>query len=407
MVAKLDVCVRGVLCIAVLAAAWLFPSGAHAQAIVDARTLEFLPSPDHDRVTDGVAHVTFYSFEVFAVGESTPRQMVELGKPSPGADGYIRLDFVDRLSSPLIPGQEYQTRVTASGPGGTATSELSNVFSFTPTCTPVLSPPSASLGAAAADGIVTVTVAAGCDWTAVSSASWLTIESGTSGTGPGTVTFDAAANTGTGARSANLTVAGRTFPVTQAGIGCSYTVSPTTRTSPAAGEAVSVSVTTGSGCTWTRTSNASWLTFDGATNRTGGGTVTVTVAANTGTSQRTAAATIAGRTLQVTQPGSPGCTYTVTPSSISVTASGGDRTASVNTGSGCTWAVSSVPSWITLPGGTRTGPGTVTLRIAANDGGARNATLRIANRTLGVSQTKTTLGAPTGLRVVGSADEND
>jgi hypothetical protein len=47
------------------------------------------------------------------------------------------------------------------------------------------------------------------------------------------------------------------------------------------------------------------------------------------------------------------------------------------------------------------------LRIAANTGGARNATIRIANRTLGVSQTTSTLRSPSGLRVVGSGGGSD
>jgi hypothetical protein len=45
--------------------------------------------------------------------------------------------------------------------------------------------------------------------------SWITITSGASRTGTGTVTFTVAANTG-GARTGTLTIAGSTFTVTQA-----------------------------------------------------------------------------------------------------------------------------------------------------------------------------------------------
>jgi hypothetical protein len=65
---------------------------------------------------------------------------------------------------------------------------------------------------------VTVTTTSGCAWTAGSNAPWLTITSGASGTGNGTVGFAAAANTGV-ARTGTLTIAGQPFTVTQAAVG--------------------------------------------------------------------------------------------------------------------------------------------------------------------------------------------
>jgi len=57
-----------------------------------------------------------------------------------------------------------------------------------------------------------------CPWTAQSNASWLTITSGASGVGNGTVTYAAARNaTGTG-RTGTMTIAGQTFTVIQSGI---------------------------------------------------------------------------------------------------------------------------------------------------------------------------------------------
>jgi hypothetical protein len=48
----------------------------------------------------------------------------------------------------------------------------------------------------------------------VSKASWITVTTGSSGSGSGTVTFSVAANTG-GDRTGTLTIAGRTFTVTE------------------------------------------------------------------------------------------------------------------------------------------------------------------------------------------------
>ena len=56
----------------------------------------------------------------------------------------------------------------------------------------------------------------------VSNASWMTVTSGASGSGPGTVAFSVAANTGA-ARTGTLTIAGQTFTVTQAAP-CTYAI---------------------------------------------------------------------------------------------------------------------------------------------------------------------------------------
>ena len=57
---------------------------------------------------------------------------------------------------------------------------------------------------------------AACTWTAASNASFLTITSGSSGSGPGTVNFTASGNTTCGSRTGTLTVAGQTGTATQA-----------------------------------------------------------------------------------------------------------------------------------------------------------------------------------------------
>jgi Zn-dependent metalloprotease len=84
-------------------------------------------------------------------------------------------------------------------------------------CTFSISPASASQPAAGGTGSVSVTAGAGCNWSAVSNAAFITITAGASGTGSGTVSYSVAANTGTTSRTGTLTIAGQTFTVTQAG----------------------------------------------------------------------------------------------------------------------------------------------------------------------------------------------
>jgi hypothetical protein len=87
------------------------------------------------------------------------------------------------------------------------------------TCIFSINPTSASYAASGGTGSVTVTAGAGCNWTALSNATFITITSGNSGTGNGTVNYSVANNTGTASRNGTLTIAGLTFTVTQAGTG--------------------------------------------------------------------------------------------------------------------------------------------------------------------------------------------
>ena len=88
--------------------------GASAQSITDARRAEFTPSTDHDAVdpSSGAPLVQRYVLEVFLPGSTTPVSTADLGKPAPGPDGFIRLDFVALLTTPLTPGVVYDATVS-------------------------------------------------------------------------------------------------------------------------------------------------------------------------------------------------------------------------------------------------------------------------------------------------------
>jgi Zn-dependent metalloprotease len=94
------------------------------------------------------------------------------------------------------------------------------------TCSFSINPTSASFAAAGGSGSVTVTTAAGCNWTAASNNSFITITSGASGSGNGTVNYAVAANTDSLSRNGSLTIAGLTHSVSQAGTGggCTNTI---------------------------------------------------------------------------------------------------------------------------------------------------------------------------------------
>lgn len=85
-------------------------------------------------------------------------------------------------------------------------------------CSYTIAPSERSFGAAGGTGIVTVTASAStCAWTAQSNTPWLSVESGSSGTGDGNVLYAVQTNQSTSADAGTLTIAGTTFTVTRAG----------------------------------------------------------------------------------------------------------------------------------------------------------------------------------------------
>src|SRR5205823_11333142 len=107
-------------------------------------------------------------------------------------------------------------RIAVDGYNGASGNITLNISQTVSGCTYSIAQTSASIASAGGSGSVSVTASTGCAWTATSGATWITITSGTSGTGNGTVGYSAAANTSTTSRTGTLTIAGRTFTVSQA-----------------------------------------------------------------------------------------------------------------------------------------------------------------------------------------------
>lgn len=103
------------------------------------------------------------------------------------------------------------------------------------------------------------------------------------------------------------------------GGGCTYSIAPSGASFSSGGGTGSISVSAGSGCSWTATSNASFISVTGGASGSGNGTVSYSVAANTG-GQRTGTITAAGNAFTVSQAAaSGGCTGTLYAGSLSGT----------------------------------------------------------------------------------------
>ncbi|MGH9941820.1 MAG: BACON domain-containing protein [Pyrinomonadaceae bacterium] len=174
-------------------------------------------------------------------------------------------------------------------------------YQFGAVCSYSISPTSQSLPGAGGAGSVNVTAGGGCAWTAASNASWITITSGASGAGNGTVNFTVAANNGT-ARTGTLTVAGQTFTVAQAAAAnCEAAIFPVVQPFNAGSGDGRLTVVTANNCGWMATSNADWLSIIAGASDSGTDRVRYTVAANTTGGTRTGTLRVAGQTFTVTQ----------------------------------------------------------------------------------------------------------
>lgn len=277
--------------------------------------------------------------------------------------------------------------------GGSAFAPIQDTDAFATcsgtACTFNVTPTSQSYGASGGSGTVGVTSPSGCTWNATSGASWITINSGTPGSGNGTVAYTVATNGTTSARSGTMTVAGKTVAISQAaGAACNYTVSPTSQSFTSAGGSATATVTTESGCTWTATTTTPWITINSGASGTGNGVVSYTAAANTGTTSRSGSLSVAGRTVSVSQTATATCTYTLSPTSKEFEFGGGTGTFNVNTQPGCTWTATTTTPWIAITSGASgTGNGTVGYSVEANPGtGSRSGSISAGGRSFSVTE---------------------
>ncbi len=120
------------------------------------------------------------------------------------------------------------------------------IQSTSTTCSFSISPESISINSSASSGNVSINTQAGCAWSATSNDSWITITSGSTGSGNGTLNYSVSANTSNNSRTGTLTIAGKTFTITQSGI-ANYALSGTvtsTAGTPLAGVTMTLSGST-------------------------------------------------------------------------------------------------------------------------------------------------------------------
>jgi hypothetical protein len=124
-------------------------------------------------------------------------------------------------------------------------------------CTYSLSAQSISVSAFEYTGSVNIIAPAGCYWSPQGNSYF--VWTGGEGRGNGTINYVVTHNNGAD-RVGSFTVAGITFTVTQAGLNCTYSVSPTNFTVDRHRQTGTINVVTQTNCTWSIFAN-SWITM--------------------------------------------------------------------------------------------------------------------------------------------------
>jgi hypothetical protein len=248
-------------------------------------------------------------------------------------------------------------------------------------CFAQISPSAATVAAAAGSGSITVQAQSYCAWNATTSTPWITLTS----IAANQVTYSYSANPGP-ARTGRIAFSEAiSFVLTQAS-GCTYTLSPTTQQFTSTGGSSSFTVTTAGGCSWNAVSNVPWITVTGGASGNGTAAVNYSVAANNGP-LRSGRIQVGDTYITIDQ--SNGCTYNVTPTSVSVGAGGGQRSVTVAPSSElCFWSASTTATWVTITAGTSgRGTGTVAFTIDSSSGSARSGSVTAAGKKVTVTQT--------------------
>ncbi len=251
--------------------------------------------------------------------------------------------------------------------------------------TPELSPQTATLGADGGTTSASLTLASNVTWSAVSSADWLQITSGASGSGSTALQVFAAANPTVTTRSATVTIAGRQFTVSQTGMPAEIAYTPEIFTTD--GGSMMIDVIAGGNAQWSATSGASWLTVALGESGEGDGFVFLIADPYNNTSQsRTGSVTVAGKTIYFTQ---RGYSLSISPQVAQIGSNSGAGEFGVAAPLSAVWEAVVTQPWITVLGST-TGIGNGTLRytVAANETGAtRSGKIIVSGQEYSITQT--------------------
>ncbi|MCB1132286.1 MAG: BACON domain-containing protein, partial [Verrucomicrobiae bacterium] len=227
-----------------------------------------------------------------------------------------------------------------------------------------LSPTSASTDLNGDSGMISITTDAGVSWTAVSNAPWITVVPA-SGISNGSVTYTVAPYNGVVSRTGSLTIAGRTFSVTQTGE--DVNLSPKTVGKAYSSDIVQVQVTALAATLWNVTPNASWISVIDDGNGFGDSTVTLAISTNPSFADRTGTVSIGTATFTINQVGTPNPVLDLLPPEATADPVGAYGNVAVLATPDAPWTAESLDPWLVISGGASgAGNGNIEYVVSAN-----------------------------------------
>lgn len=247
-----------------------------------------------------------------------------------------------------------------------------------------------------------------CEWSVAGLPSWLSVSDAEcsanppgampSGNAGGRVTLRAIKNSTSADREAQFTVGGRTVTVLQrSDSACSLSLSTNRLSARATAGSIPIDRLVSSGCAWSATSDAAWLSIGPATGTSATTSATISFLANgTGTARTgTIRFLAAGQTdpadavvLRVTQVQAGGCTYAVSPGAIAAGAEAGRYPVKLNASSTeCAWTAGTDSSWLAVGPGGEAGSRAVYISVQENRTPlARTGKVYVAGQVVTVTQ---------------------
>jgi hypothetical protein len=157
-----------------------------------------------------------------------------------------------------------------------------------------------SFGPDGGSGSVSITTSRDCTWSIASEAAWVSVNGTQGGQGEAVVRYDVAPNPVPSPRTGAIAVGEQRVQVSQAAAPCRFELNRSHDSIGPGGGRLMVNVVTLTGCAWSATSGAAWISVSAGRTGTATGTVGLDVSAN-GAAQRTGTVQIAGQTYTVTQ----------------------------------------------------------------------------------------------------------
>lgn len=207
---------------------------------------------------------------------------------------------------------------------------------------------------------VDVSVANIVQWSVSESIDWITVNGSTSRTGPGTVVIQAAANDTVYPRSGTVTIAGKTFSVSQKARGVELEYD--TKLFGTDGGSESISIHPDGNVSWTAVaSDATWITIFQGDSGTGDGEILYIVAPYVGNgAARTGWITVGDKKVYITQ---RAYDLNIEPNGSLVTGNNGAGEFGVSAGINDVWNAIVTEPWITIVSGYDAGTGSGTVRF--------------------------------------------